>query len=57
MSCWLTKEHENAIVSLFGKGLALVEGIKGDFKNECFNSLIIKSPLNPLCQRGVFSGQ
>jgi len=31
-------------------------GIKGDFKNKCFYSSIIKSPL-PLCQRGVFKGQ
>jgi hypothetical protein len=47
MSYWLTKENEN-MFPLWKRGM------KGDFK---INGSIIKSPLTPLCQRGVFSGQ
>jgi hypothetical protein len=43
----LTKGHENIIFPLWKRGM------KGDFKINEF----IKSPLTPLCQRGVFSGQ
>jgi hypothetical protein len=43
----LTKEHENILLPLWKRG------IEGDFKINEF----IKSPLTPLCQRGVFSGQ
>jgi hypothetical protein len=47
MSYWLTNEYENIIFPLWKRGM------KGDFKINEF----IKSPLTPLCQRGVFSGQ